>query len=155
MSRRGSRGLALALAALAMVSPAAASEALFKQHCAACHQADASGVPGLAPPLTGPHWARLGGDGGRYALHVLWHGLSGRIDVQGQEYRSAMPPMRQLSAADMASLAGYLRQLNAAVVADAAVPVDAALLDDIKRSTEASLVRRCSLLGGTPCPGAR
>lgn len=155
MSSRRLGALAIALAASAHAGIAAANEALFKQHCAACHQADASGIPGLAPPLTGPHWACLGGDGGRYVLQVLWHGLSGRIEVQGNEYRGAMPPMRQLAAADMAALASHLRRLNAAVLGDAATPVDAAALDDIRRSAEPSVVRRGALLGGASCAAAR
>ena len=148
--------LAIALAASVLTSVAAANEALFEQHCAACHQADASGIPGLAPPLTGPHWACLGGDGGRYVLQVLWQGLNGSIEVQGAAYRGAMPPMRQQSAADMAALASHLRRLNAAVVGDAATPVDASALDEVQRRTERSAPRRAALLGGgASCAAAR
>jgi mono/diheme cytochrome c family protein len=69
--------------------------ALFGLHCAACHQADGSGTVGLAPPLKGEHWGKLGADRG-YLPMVLVHGLSGPIRVGAQTFVGSMPPFAQL-----------------------------------------------------------
>jgi mono/diheme cytochrome c family protein len=109
------RLLALAmLAALPMAALAQDGAALFAQHCAACHQADASGTVGLAPPLKGEHWARLGADRG-YLPAVLVHGLSGAIKVNGQSFVGSMPAFGpQLDDATLAALANQLRRLQGA-----------------------------------------
>lgn len=85
--------------------------ALFAQHCAACHQADASGTVGLAPALKGDHWARLGADRG-YLPMVLVHGLSGPIRVGTQTFVGSMPAFAQLDDATLAALATHLRKLQ-------------------------------------------
>lgn len=86
--------------------------ALFAQHCATCHQADGSGTVGLAPPLKGAHWARLGGDRG-YLPTVLLHGLSGPIKVNGQSFVGSMPAFGgQLDDASLAAIANHLKRLQ-------------------------------------------
>ena len=69
---------------------AAEGGALFAQNCAACHQSDGSGTVGLAPPLKGEHWQRLGQERS-YLANVITHGLSGLIVVNGQRFVSSMP----------------------------------------------------------------
>ena len=82
--------------------------ALFAQHCAACHQADASGTVGLAPTLKGADWTRLGADKG-YLAAVLLHGLSGPIVVNGQRFVGSMPGFAaQIDDASLATIANHL-----------------------------------------------
>ncbi len=119
--------LAAVLAALAgsTLAPALAADgpALFAQHCATCHQADASGAVGLAPSLKGDHWARLGADRG-YLPMVLVHGLSGPIKVNGATFIGSMPPFgAQVDDATLALIATHLRSLQGAA-ADAAYTAD-------------------------------
>lgn len=81
--------LAPLLASGAMAAPDGG--ALFAQHCAMCHQADASGVAGLAPSLKGAHWARLGADRS-YLPTVILKGLFGPIQLgSGQSFNGNMP----------------------------------------------------------------
>lgn len=102
---------------LASVNAAAAQggpdgAALFAQHCATCHQADGSGTVGLAPPLKGAHWAKLGADRG-YVPMVLLHGLSGPIKVNGQSFVGSMPAFGgQLDDASLAAVANHLKRLQ-------------------------------------------
>lgn len=108
--------LMLVAMAGSMLSPAIAADgpALFAQHCATCHQADASGTVGLAPALKGDHWARLGADRG-YLPMVLVHGLSGPIKVNGATFIGSMPPFGpQLDDNTLALIATHLRSLQGA-----------------------------------------
>ena len=104
--------LAGVLALCAPLSHAADGAALYAQHCATCHQADGSGTVGLAPPLKGEHWQRLGADRS-YLAQVITHGLSGLIVVNGQRYVSSMPAFAgQLNDAQLASIATHLLSLQ-------------------------------------------
>lgn len=86
---------------------------LFTQHCAACHQADASGAVGLAPALKGEHWKRLGADRA-YLPTVITHGLSGAIEVNGTRFVGSMPSFAaaQLDDEAVAAVATYLQALQ-------------------------------------------
>jgi len=107
------RGLLVLMLSAGAVAQAADGQALFAQHCATCHQADASGTVGLAPPLKGGHWQRLGADKD-YLPSVLLHGLSGRIQVEGQVFSGLMPAFGpQLDDASLAAIATHLRGLQA------------------------------------------
>lgn len=102
------------LAVAALPAAAADGPALFAQHCAPCHQADASGTVGLAPSLKGDHWARLGADRG-YLPMVLVHGLSGPIKLNGATFVGSMPPFgSQLDDNTLALIATHLRSLQGA-----------------------------------------
>jgi len=91
---------------------AAEGAALYAQHCAACHQADGSGTVGLAPPLKGEHWQRLGADRS-FLAQVITHGLSGLIVVNGQRYVSSMPAFAgQLNDEQLASIATHLLSMQ-------------------------------------------
>lgn len=74
--------------------------------CAACHQANGQGTPGLFPPLAASEYVT--GDPGRLARLVL-HGLSGAITVKGAAYNGQMPPWKQLSDAELAAVLTYIR----------------------------------------------
>jgi mono/diheme cytochrome c family protein len=58
------------------------------QTCAACHQANGLGVPGVYPPLAGTDWVTGSED---RLIRVLLHGLSGPIEVKGNTYNGVMP----------------------------------------------------------------
>ncbi len=104
--------LSLTFAGAAQAAPD--GSALFARNCAICHQADASGTIGLAPPIKGEQWARLGADRG-YLPAVLVHGLSGAIQVAGQTYTGSMPPFAaQLDDESLAAIATHLRGLQGA-----------------------------------------
>lgn len=109
------RALVLAVA-LAAAGPALAADgaALFKQHCAICHQESAAGTPGLAPSLLGAHWQKLGADRS-YLPTVLLKGLSGSIKVNGQPFVGNMPAMAPtLDDEALAAVANHLRGLQGA-----------------------------------------
>jgi mono/diheme cytochrome c family protein len=137
-------------ALIAAVAPWAAhadGAALYAQHCAACHQADGSGTVGLAPPLTGEHWARLGADRG-YLPTVVVHGLSGAIKLGTQTFVGSMPPFgAQLDDAAIAEIATHVRRrLHGAADAPAYTPADVKAAREQPGSPPQSRLRRVQLL---------
>lgn len=64
--------------------------ALYRQHCAVCHQAEGQGVAGVFPPLAGSDFLIRERD---RALRAPLEGLSGEITVNGKKYNGAMPLM--------------------------------------------------------------
>jgi mono/diheme cytochrome c family protein len=93
---------------------AADGAALFKQHCAVCHQDSAVGTVGLAPSLLGEHWQRLGAERG-YLPTVLLRGLSGPIKVAGGSFNGNMPAFAgALDDETLAAVATHLRGLQGA-----------------------------------------
>jgi mono/diheme cytochrome c family protein len=80
--------------------------AVYASTCAACHQADGEGTPGLFPPLAGSEL--VSGDAGRLARLVL-HGLAGPVTVRGTTYSGQMPPWKQLSDAELAAVLTHVR----------------------------------------------
>ncbi|OAM90052.1 cytochrome c [Termitidicoccus mucosus] len=79
---------------------------IFAQTCAACHQPDGRGMPGVFPPLAGSDY--LLSDPVR-AVRIVLRGLSGPVTVNGAEYNSAMPPL-PLSDADAADVLTWVLQ---------------------------------------------
>ena len=73
---------------------------VYEGNCAACHQADGSGLAGAFPPLAGSDY--LQGDR-EQVLGVALFGLSGPITVNDQEYNAVMPSMGHLSDEDLAA----------------------------------------------------
>jgi nitrite reductase (NO-forming) / hydroxylamine reductase len=80
-------------------------EATFNAACVACHQADGKGLPGAFPPLAASDY--LLKDKAR-AIATVVHGKSGPIVVNGQKFDSVMPPMSQLSDAEIANVLTYV-----------------------------------------------
>lgn len=91
-------------------------EATFKQHCAACHQPDGSGIPGFAPPLANALAKHLASPrAAEYLARVVVGGLTGRITVAGQPFVGAMPGMPQLSDEEITVALNHVaRALNGA-----------------------------------------
>lgn len=93
-------------AALASADPMVRGGAIYGQSCAACHQPDGTGLPGVFPPLASSDY--LLADPER-AIAAVLHGLSGPITVNGVAYEGFMPPM-PLGDAEVADVITYVLQ---------------------------------------------
>lgn len=82
---------------------------IYATNCAACHQADGAGLPGVFPPLAG-HVGDLyaAEDGPRHLANVLLFGMQGAITVDGTEYAGVMPGWFQFSDADIAAVLDHV-----------------------------------------------
>lgn len=92
-----------ALAAGAAVDGAA----VFASHCAACHQATGTGLPGVFPPLAGSDWVA-----GKETtlIAIVLHGINGPLTVEGKPYNGAMPTFQaQLQDAEVAAVLTHVR----------------------------------------------
>ncbi len=85
---------------------AADGKQVFTANCVACHQATGKGLPGVFPPLDGSEWVT--GDE-RIVANILLHGVSGEMTVMGNTFKGAMPAFQQLSDAELAAVATYVR----------------------------------------------
>ncbi len=93
--------------ALAPAGAKADGAAVYASHCAACHQASGTGLPGVFPPLAGSEW--VGGKAETLVAIVL-HGISGTLTVKGTTYNGAMPAFKdQLQDAEIAAVLTHLR----------------------------------------------
>ena len=96
-------------------------KAVFAANCAACHQATGAGLPGVFPPLDGSEWVQ----GKPVVLaNILLHGIEGELEVHGTTYNGQMPAFPQLSDAELAGVASYIRS----DWGNSADPVDADLI---------------------------
>lgn len=82
-----------------------AGQAIYQQ-CAACHQQNGQGLPGAFPPLDGTRWV----NGSKERLiRVVMHGLTGPIEVKGNQFNGVMPNLG-LQDEDLAAVLSYVRQ---------------------------------------------
>jgi mono/diheme cytochrome c family protein len=82
---------------------------VFESQCVVCHQAGATGMEGLAPPLTKMPAVFASNEAGRaHLLHTLLNGMVGPITVDGGDFNFKMPSFAALSDADIANVANYL-----------------------------------------------
>ena len=79
---------------------------VFAVNCVACHQTTGKGLPGVFPPLDGSEWV-TGEE--RTIVNILLHGVNGEMEVMGVTYKGAMPAFKQLSDAELAAVATYVR----------------------------------------------
>ncbi|HJV02132.1 MAG TPA: copper-containing nitrite reductase [Burkholderiaceae bacterium] len=82
-----------------------AGKSLFAGTCSVCHQANGEGLPGVFPPLAKSDY--LNADPKR-AVGVVLHGLTGKVQVNGKQYDSVMPPMNQLNDDEVANILTYV-----------------------------------------------
>jgi len=75
-------------------------------NCAACHQATGLGLAGIFPPLVAAEWVI---ESPVTLTNILLHGIEGQIVVKGVSYKGAMPAWNQLSDAEIAAVASYIR----------------------------------------------
>lgn len=91
--------------------PIKKGERLYKNNCAACHQAEGQGVPGVFPPLEGSSW--VVGSEERF-VKILLRGLSGPIEVKGNTYNGNMPSYGENGLGwddrDLHAITTYVRQ---------------------------------------------
>jgi mono/diheme cytochrome c family protein len=81
--------------------------AVYESVCALCHGVDGKGKPGQAPPLAGAEWVL--GPVNRL-VRIPLAGLTGPIEVNGQQWNLAMPAMgAALSDEDLAAVLSYMR----------------------------------------------
>jgi mono/diheme cytochrome c family protein len=81
---------------------------MYDNVCALCHNPDGSGKPGQAPPLAGSEWAASPPD---RMIRIPLAGLSGPVQVKGQEWNLSMPAMgAAMSDDDLAAVLTYIRQ---------------------------------------------
>ena len=101
-------------------------QALFDENCSPCHQKGGIGTPGLAPPLVSDALKNAAAKQPDYVPLVVLNGMSGKIEVAGQTFFSAMPAQPQLPDESIAAIAGYvLGALNGGNVSIDAVKVAA------------------------------
>lgn len=82
--------------------------AIYAAMCAGCHQATGQGLPGVFPPLAGSEW--VVGKAGTAAAIVL-HGISGPIQVKGQDFNGTMPAFAgSLDDAEIAAVLSHVRR---------------------------------------------
>lgn len=84
-----------------------AGERVYARACAACHQLDGRGMPGLAPPLRDSEW--VVGPPERL-VRIVAHGVRGPIEVAGTTWTLEMPAQAQLSDAEVAQVTSYARR---------------------------------------------
>lgn len=80
-------------------------QALYKLHCANCHQDNGQGLAGLYPPIAGSNFLK---DNKNLVLCSMRYGLKDTIVVNGKTYHQPMPANTQLQALDVAEIATYI-----------------------------------------------
>ena len=80
---------------------------IFTNTCVACHGIDGRGVPDVFPPLARSEWVTAAPE---VPIRILLHGLIGPITVGGTTYNNAMPPLSNLTHAEIADVLTYVRQ---------------------------------------------
>lgn len=90
--------------------------ALYATHCVVCHQVEAVGAPGIAPPLAGNIGRHANSEAGRaYLVRVPLTGMVGTINVGGVRYTGNMPSFAKLSDGEIASVLTYVLSAYEAV----------------------------------------
>jgi mono/diheme cytochrome c family protein len=124
------------LAALAQGEPGSAEwKALGETtyaNCAACHQADGSGLPPVFPPLAG-HAADLAAlpGGTNYLMHTVLFGLEGEIMIGDATFNGVMPAWGHLSDAEIAAVIDYIIATWPSEDAEAAAEFEPLTADDV------------------------
>ena len=99
----------LMLAAAPLLAQDQTGAGLYATHCVACHQVEAVGAPGIAPPLAGNIGRHASSEAGRaYLARVPLTGMVGTINVGGVRYTGNMPSFAKLTDAEIASVVAYL-----------------------------------------------
>ena len=98
---------------------------IFASQCAACHQANGAGLPGVFPPLAGSEWVQAKET---LPANILLHGITGKLTVKGVAYNGQMPNFGdKMSDQEIAAVLSYARSSfgNSAGKVDAATVKEA------------------------------
>lgn len=79
-------------------------KSVYERVCSACHQADGKGVPSVFPPVADSDFFQ---QRPFEMAHIVLHGRSGEIVVNGNHYNSVMPP-QDLNDEDVAAVINYI-----------------------------------------------
>ena len=82
-------------------------QAVYIQVCATCHQTNGSGVPMMFPPISESDI--ISGDPEKL-IKLIFEGMSGPVEIKGEEYNSIMPPQNNLDDQQIADLLTFLRK---------------------------------------------
>ncbi len=83
-----------------------AGKAAFLANCAACHQAEGTGLPGAFPPLAGSDF--LTRNTPAKVVEFVLKGYAGKLVVNNIEYNNVMPAMSHLSDAEVANIVTFI-----------------------------------------------
>ena len=78
---------------------------LYTTHCQNCHGAKGEGLGKLYPPLTD---SKYFSDNRAELSRIVKYGMSGPVNIHGQEYNQQMPANPTLSAMDIAYILTYV-----------------------------------------------
>ena len=85
-------------------APLARGKGVYERVCAACHLPDGSGVAGVFPPLANSDFFQ---ERPYEMAHIVLHGRSGELVVNGQHYNGVMPA-QDLNDEDVAAVINYI-----------------------------------------------
>ena len=85
-------------------APLARGKGVYERVCAACHLPDGSGVAGVFPPLANSDFFQ---ERPYEMAHIVLHGRSGELVVNGQHYNGVMPA-QDLNDDDVAAVINYI-----------------------------------------------
>lgn len=121
------------LAAVLLSGPIAQAQQVkgadvYNTACMMCHQAQAQGAAGLAPPLKGSYWDKLGKLPG-YVPGVLLAGMHGPLATDDGQFNGVMPTQNRLSDAEIAAVSNYVvREVNGQAASPAVAAGDVTAL---------------------------
>jgi mono/diheme cytochrome c family protein len=79
---------------------------VYNSVCMACHMEDGSGEPGMFPPIANSEYVNGPAD---VLIKIILEGMTGKIEIDGEEYDNVMPPHSHLSNKQIADLLTYIR----------------------------------------------
>ena len=79
---------------------------VYKQYCAACHQVDGGGVPGLNPPLEKTTHV-LGSK--TKLIRIILKGMNTHEEIDGETYSNVMAPHNHLTNQQISDVLTYIR----------------------------------------------
>ena len=79
---------------------------VYTQYCAACHQVDGSGVPGLNPPLEKTTHV-LGSK--TKLIRIILKGMNTHEEIDGETYSNVMAPHNHLTNQQVSDVLTYIR----------------------------------------------
>jgi cytochrome c len=79
---------------------------IYIKYCMTCHQSDGGGVPQMYPPVNKSNFVI--GDKNKL-IKILFNGVSGEIEVNGEVYDQTMPKFDYLTNEQIANVLTYIR----------------------------------------------